>query len=192
MDDLRVGFEPGPGSAAALSLYGRLRPGWCGNLASGLASRDIDIVRGHAIAPAPGAWRARFTLRRTPGVDPTEAELRHMLETDPGAGFTSPLELLGFALERSETRGGSLRLDIEARDRVGFLASLLRRLAFYALFPVELDLDTLEGRARDRLWLRGAGGTVPRPRTQAALDASLAALVRAPEVTGAGGPAAER
>jgi hypothetical protein len=101
-----------------------------------------------------------------------------MLETDAGAGFATPLPLVGFALAPSPSRGGCLRLDVAGEDGVGFLAALLRRLAFHSLFPVELGLDTVGGQARDRLWLRGAGGTRPLPRAQLALRASLEALVR--------------
>ena len=68
-------------------------------------------------------------------------------------------------------------LEIEGEDRVGFLAALLRRMAYLSLFPVELELETSGGRALDRFWLRSAGDRAPSERARVALAASLEALV---------------
>ena len=54
----------------------------------------------------------------------------------------------------------------------------LHRLAYLALFPVELRLTTAGAQVRDRLWLRGGGDRVPPASAAAALAASLDALVQ--------------
>lgn len=169
--------------SASLRIEGPLRPGWCGSLATSLAARGIGIESGHAVTPAPGSWRAELELRCPPSWTAGSDEVTAMLGAETGAGFTTPIVLLAYRLEASIARGGCLVLDVEGEDRVGFLAALLRRLAYYSLFPVELRLRTSGGRVCDRLWLRGGGSCAPLPRTEKALAASLDALVRRPEPT---------
>lgn len=173
-----VALEHRERAPTTLGIEGRLRPGWCGSLATGLASRGVDIVRGHAVSVSAGVWRARFEL-----CCPDPAELRRdvlleMLESGGAVGFTSPIELLGYRLEDVSGPGTALRLDVRARDRVGLLAALLRRLAYYSLFPSELRLETFARVACDRLWLRAAGGATPPPQIRRTLVASLDALVK--------------
>lgn len=164
--------------ATWLRISGALRPGWCGGLASGLADRGIDIVRGGATNGGAGVWEAEFELRCPVGDRPTRTEVRHLVEGEASVAFNAPLALQRYQLAASPSHGGSLLLQVEGRDRVGFLAALLRRLAYYALFPIELRLDTVGKAVRDCLWLRGGGGEVPRPGTQTTLAAALEALLR--------------
>lgn len=178
MDGVELVLERRAVARQALRITGPLRPGWCGNLADGLAGRGVSIVRGNAVMVSAGSWRAEFELRCPPRRVPTREQLQRLLHAEARAGFTTPFELLDFRLEPSETRDGCLVLEVEGRDRVGFLAALLRRLAYFSLFPVELELDTAGQRVHDRLWLRGGGSCRPQPRTQQALAASLTALAR--------------
>ncbi|MGH0031076.1 MAG: hypothetical protein ACQGVC_14875 [Myxococcota bacterium] len=179
-DTLDVDWERSTDQRTVLRLAGGLRPGWCGKLATGLARRGIDIERGHARIVAAGRWEASFQLHCLPGSEPPGDEIVRSLNEDLRDGFMTPIVLDAFALRTSEARGGCLRLDVEAPDRLGFLAALLRRLAFFSLFPSEVEIETVGGRARDRLWLRAAGDRTPLPRTTAAVRASLEALVRKP------------
>lgn len=164
--------------SALVRLSGRMRPGWCGNLSSGLAGRGVDILRGHAASEGAGSWSAEFELRCPADVNLSPSSLCRLLEADATAGFASPIELARYRLETSPARGGCLFLEVEAPDRVGVLAALLRRLAYHALFPVELRLDSSGSRARDQLWLRAGGDRTPSRRIEVALAASLEALVR--------------
>jgi hypothetical protein len=69
-------------------------------------------------------------------------------------------------------------LKVEARDRTGFLASLLEQLAGFVLFPEELTIETFLNEARDVLWLSSVGGESPAPGIEASLRASLQACTR--------------
>lgn len=160
-----------------LRVAGRLRPGWCGNLAMGLAALDIDITRGHATSEGAGFWSAQLELLCPADDQPTREQIARLLESNGAAGFTLPLDLLSYGLAPSTRHGGCLLLELEAPNRVGFLAALLRRLAYFSLFPVELQLETSAGAARDRLWLRGGGDSLPAPRVAGALRVNLDALV---------------
>jgi hypothetical protein len=164
-----------------LKLAGRFPPGWCGNLAAGLARAGIAIESGRALSSAARGWRAELCLRAPGcGADPRQLDFGQLLETDAGAGFTTPIALLASRVGSSPRHGGCLTLAIEGEDRVGFLAALLRRLAYLSLFPVELELETRGGVAADLLWLRGAGGRQPCAGAARSLAASLGALVRRP------------
>ena len=156
-------------------LEGSLTPGWAGNLASGLATSQFSIERGEARAERGGIWAARFEVRRLAGAVPFESiDVAALAATDAGEGFATPLRLIGFTLEASVERGGCLVVGVSAHDSVGFLAALLRRLAFFSLFPIELRLETRTGRVDDQLWLRGAGDRTPSLRAQEALRRALA------------------
>jgi len=177
MGGVDIELERGERALALLHVSGHLRPGWCGNLATGLAGRGVDIVRGRATTLGDGVWNAEFELRCPRGGELPQEAVGRLLESESSRGIATPVELDRYRLERSGSRGGCLLLEVDAEDRCGFLAALLRRLAYFSLFPVELRLDTVDGAVRDRLWLRGGGDTVPKARTHTALTASLDALV---------------
>ena len=173
--DVRASVEAIGEGLHVLTVEGRLGPGWAGNLAAGLAERAISIERGEARASRLGLWSARFEVRPLARA-PTLAALDHvaLARTDAGRGFATPLRLDAYELDASDAYGGSLRLAVSAPDYVGFLAGLLRRLAYFALFPVALRLETQTDRVADELWLRGAGQRVPSANAHAALARALA------------------
>jgi hypothetical protein len=163
-----------------LQLDGPLPTGWAGNLAAGLARVGVSIDRGHARGAGAGLWSSRIEVVRTAGAaDPRALGIEALATTDSGAGFAAPIELDHFALLPSLEHGGTLQLRLEAADTMGFLAALLRRLAYFALFPVEMRLETRSGRIADEFWLCAGGSRAPSPATADALRAVLRSLVRA-------------
>lgn len=181
MEKLVTRVEPLGGARFALYLDGPLAPGWAGNLAAGLARDGVSIDCGHARGTGAGQWSARIEVVRTPGAtDPRSLDVAALATTDSGAGFATPIELDHFALHASLDHGGTLQLQIGAADAVGFLAALLRRLAYFALFPVELKLETQDTRIADELWLAAGGSRAPSTATVDALRSAMQALVRKP------------
>lgn len=175
---VRVAVEGIEGGLHRIELAGVLAPGWAGNLASGLAAQRISIVRGSALGGGAGAWSARFDVRRLPGApDPASLDVAEIARREAREGFSTPLRLARFAVEPSLAHRGSLRLVVEAADGVGFLAALLRRLAYFSLFPVEMRLDTTGERVRDELWLRAGGDRPPSTTVREALVHALGALL---------------
>jgi hypothetical protein len=179
IEKLAARVEPLGDARFALHLDGPLAPGWAGNLAAGLARAGISIDRGHAHAAGAGVWTARIEVVRRPGAeDPRSLDVAALAITDSGAGFATPIQLDHFALHTALDHGGTLQLRIGAADAVGFLAALLRRLAYFALFPVELKLETQEARIADELWLAAGGSRVPSVATADALRSAMQALVQ--------------
>lgn len=168
--NLHTRVEPLGEDRYRLALDGVLWPGWVGNLSSGLAARRLSILRGHAHGNRTGAWRASFELMRlADGDDPATLDWIAMARDEAREGFATPLRLERFDLESVLEHDGSLRLTVAAADRVGFLAALLRRLAYFSLFPVELRLETRGQRVLDELWLRSGGHRPPSSSTREAL-----------------------
>jgi len=177
-DELVVAWERKGTDRAKLRVSGSMRPGWCGKLATGFASRGIAISSGRASSVAAGSWRALFEVACSAEQEPAAAEVRRIIQAKNQPVFATPIVLIDYSMRKSESRGGCLELVVDGEDGVGFLAALLRRLAFLSLFPVELRLETRSDRVHDRLWLRSTGNRVPNSNTADALAARLDALVR--------------
>lgn len=160
-----------------VELRGRLPVGWAGQLASGLASRKMSIVRGWACERSGAQWESQFqVLLPADGPALTAATALWLASPDasaPQARMTD-LRLLHHRVERS---GSELLVEIEGIDQRGFLDRVLRLFALYGLFPCELRLETDRDRARDVFRLRGLQGRLPEPATTHAVAAHLLRLM---------------
>ena len=161
-----------------VELWGVMPLGWLGNFTRGCTRIGLDIVRGVARRGTARRWIADFELRESGDAqgDPIDflALAREPSESPPPVA----LEIQGFDLLRSSERIGSLELQVRAKDRVGFLASLLEHLVGFVLFPEEISIETFQGQARDALWLSSVGGQSPAPEIEGALRRSLVECVR--------------
>jgi len=175
--------EPGfevrrDGARFQLKLWGRLRPGWSGSLAEGLSQGRVSIVSGFARKLGAMRWLAELELEARPGAsDPLGLDYLELANRPLPSGWRTTIALDRYTLERSPKHGGSLYLELEGRDAVGFLGALLMRFAFLSLFPEEMRVETREGRAHDRFWLTGIGRSAPTEDARASLDAMLKGLV---------------
>jgi hypothetical protein len=162
-----------------LQLWGRLRPGWCGSLAEGLAQGGLSLVDGFARKIGPMRWLAEFGLdSRAATHDPLAVNYLELAARALPSGWRMPIDLHGYTLAASEKHGGSLYLEIRGADRVGFLGSLLTRFAYLSLFPEEMKIETREARVHDRFFLTGIGRTPPPSSMRDALELQLRSLVR--------------
>lgn len=173
------GFEIRRADAAfQLKLWGRLRPGWSGSLAEGLSQARVSVVSGFARKLGAMRWLAEFELEAKPGAsDPLALDYLELASRPLPSGWRTAIALDGYTLERSPRHGGSLFLELEGHDAVGFLGALLMRFAFLSLFPEEMRVETRDGRAHDRFWLTGIGRSAPSEDASASLDAMLKGLV---------------
>jgi hypothetical protein len=171
-------MQHGPGEAT-LQLDGVFMPGFVGSLAAGLAERGISIARGFAEANAFGEWEAELGLECTnDGEWPTPPELVRYADRDVRDYSAARVELSSGSASRVPDHGGSLLVIVEGADQLGFLASVLNRLAQVALYPVEIAVSTTAGRAADRFWLRAPGNREPRPDALHAVSLALHPVLR--------------
>jgi hypothetical protein len=169
--------------AARVELEGELPVGWLGNLASGLARRGVSIVRGSAERQGKG-WRAAFE------VVSDESQPTHPKDLDfvsfaleDGTDGSDPVTLESFVLNVPR-RSTAIELTVRGRDRRGFLAALLERLALLGLFPERISVETVHGSAADTFWLHSLGGSAPTARSIDALRQFLRGVTSSPSSPG--------
>lgn len=170
----RIAVEEQGGSSALLRFEGVFMPGWVGSLAAGLAKHGVSIVRGFAETNPFGDWEAELLVERGPeGVLPSNAEIIRLADHDVRDYSVPRVALSSGSASRVPDHGGSLLVIVEGEDQIGFLASILTRLAQVALFPVEIAVSTTKGRAADRLWLRAPGHREPTADALRAVSLAL-------------------
>ena len=141
-------------------LGGPFRGAWLAHLSGRLAAQRLSIDQIHARCEPDDIWIAELHLACLPGSsDPLGIDFPSLAE--PGDPTRTAFELTTYRLVDSDAYGGSLMLTLEAPDSLGLLGALLGSLSQLGLFPVELHIETREGRAYDSLWLAAAGGAPP-------------------------------
>jgi len=128
------------------------RPHWMIHLLGALAARQISVVSGFAYQEKFGLWKAGFNLDFTQSASALERLdfYSFVHESSDREGGKEPL-LSFFSVTR--TMDDLLELYLEGPDQIGFLSSILARVASLALFPVALNVETVDGRIRDRIVL---------------------------------------
>lgn len=158
-----------------LRLCGLLPAGWSGHLTLGLARAAIGIERGHA-RRTQGTWEAEFHLRPAhDGPDPASIDYTKLLGRRSSLATDVPVELTDY---RIQPLLGTIALEVEGVDCVGFLGSLLGRLAFLSLFPEEMKVETRGIHVHDSFRLRSLAGRAPSSEAPRALDRMLWELAR--------------
>lgn len=156
-----------------IRLEGPLGPAWIATLCAELAGRRLSIDRAHALRTVNQTWIAELNVIALAGAD-DPLTLPYVELAEAGApDARAPLSLLSYQIEETNAHGGTLNLTIEAEDGLGLLGSLLSQLAMLFLFPVEMHIETRNGRAYDSFWLGTVGATSPGPRVRDSLDRML-------------------
>jgi hypothetical protein len=149
---------PAPNSCYRLHLQGKFPPQWLAGLSCGLASRQINILQGHASKSGPSSWEASFLI--APPLPADKIEALDFLAMTQGRGTrpTAEPRLDGYQLVLQDN---TLLVEVKGTDSIGFLVALLNLFACYSLFPAQVDIDTPAGMVHDRFFLKGLGGTAP-------------------------------
>jgi hypothetical protein len=156
-----------------VSLQGRFLPGWLGEFSAGLADHRLSILTGSARRISPSVWQACFELDASAaGTKPDHIDFLALASSRSAAkGATPALETVRVVEEKD-----ALLVEVNGADQLGFLAGLLKRFAFYSLFPVELEVATAGGQISDRIRLKGVGGISPSAEAVDALRKGLQEL----------------
>ena len=159
-----------------LHIEGRFaHPHWISFLFSGLSQQKISIVSGRAEQNARLEWNARFDLDfRLSMAVPRNLDYVAMAEKNPPATDAEMPRLSKFEV-KGHARG--IEVLISGPDQVGFLGRLMRKLSLLALFPVEIDIDTVSGVISDRIVLQTIGGGAVSESVRTALGTLLRDLV---------------
>ena len=164
--------------AFRVRMGGPFPTAWLSILSTHLAERNVSIDHTHA-RHTDELWIAEFHLIALQGAPDLLSMDYIELALSAIAGSAGPFALDSYRLLESRDYGGTLMLTLEARDSLGLLGSLLSALAELDLYPLELHIETRNGRAYDSIWLARAGGSPPSARAVATtLDVLDAALTK--------------
>ena len=158
-------------------LQGFYRPAWLVGMCAGLAERGVSITRAHGTT-TDGWWQAELEILPPHGLDPHSIPYAQLAELMPDA-VPGSLQLERYSLTESPEHGGTLRLELEAEDNLGFLGRVLSLLAMLSLFPLAVQIETRSGRAHDCFWLSGVGKAVPTPQSRLVLERMLMSSTKA-------------
>lgn len=171
--------DEAPGGRFQVRVHGALTIGWAGRLASSLASRRLNVVRGAGARRDGHVWDVELLVEPLDrAVDPRALDyLALAQEGEAPAHLDGTGVVIDFCvLTRTAT---DLVVDVEAVDSLGFLDRILRVFALYGLSPRELKVETRGQRVRDQFRLQGAGGAVPSLQVCEAVGLRLRALAGA-------------
>lgn len=169
--DASAGCECSPdGALWRLCIWGWFPPDWCGNLSLHCYAARLSVVAAEALRVRASLWAGVFRLEPSArGASPRAHDFVHMARHRP-TGVATPVAISIESLRIEPVAGGrAARVQVWGPDRIGFLATVLDRMAFCGLHPQELSVRTTpDGRAEDRFVVQGVGGAPP---TSAALEA---------------------
>jgi hypothetical protein len=156
-----------------LCMNGRLhRPHWVVQLFAALSQLHVSVCSGYAAQEQKGEWRSKFVLdfsRST--ADPLQLDYRAFSELTASGDRTCDPKLTRFEITRRPDH--LLQVQVEGPDQMGFLATILSRIAILALFPTSIKIDLEEGQFRDAIVLRGFGDQGPSETASKTLDRML-------------------
>lgn len=155
-------------------LAGSLPIRWADYVLTALSIESISVVDGEA-EKKDGRWTVRLGVRALDR--PPSASLVLDALDNPRASYPPPCVLDQFFLDTDPSHGGTTRLELVAKDRIGFLAAILAELASLALFPVKFRITTELGYVRDQFWLKTLGGREPGYELLAALRRRCTSLL---------------
>ena len=160
-----------------LSLHGRLhRPHWVAQLFAALSHLHVSILSGYASQIKGGEWTSKFLLNfDNSSSDPNKLDYNALAEQPlPAERATTPKLTRFYLLRRADQL---IELRVEGPDQLGFLAAILGRVSGLALFPSELEIDTVGGNINDCIVLRGIADRGPSEAAFQSLDRMLKSFI---------------
>jgi hypothetical protein len=161
----------------ALQIWGPLEETWAAALGVGLFEAGMRVVRGYGRRLDGRVWLGEFELEALDDAeDPVGIDYLE-LAREPVELLAPPLVALArFHRSLTSKHGGSLFLEVRARDRLGFLGGLLAPIARLGLVPEEFHIDTLGLPVLDRFFLKQLDGAAPGREARRRLKGLLAQL----------------
>ncbi len=161
------------GGLYSIAIGGRLPYDWAGRLSSGLARSGVSILYVDAKRGERNIWRGRFDVEPLAGgLDPRRIDYPALMEREPPAPYEErwDLEIDKYRVGSPRDHAGALYVEIEGRDRPGFLGALLGHFASVTLFPYEMVIRTGNDTVNDVFILKCIGGAEPSAKIHETME----------------------
>lgn len=160
-----------------LRLWGPLPVGWAGNLSLHCYAAALGVEAGEAAQVASGRWAAVFRLRAEKEASPAGQDFLLMAGRRPRVAMAGADVVLDTVRVVPPAGASAARVLVGGPDRLGLLAWLLGRFAFFGLHPTRLSVRTTAGRAEDRFELAGPDGELTAAAALGGLEQTLRAHI---------------
>jgi hypothetical protein len=166
--------HPLPAGLCRIELSGNLPVGWAGSLAHGLSEKKVNILSGYAKRISVSTWQGEFV------VDPIhsasnipEIDFAGLVNDTAGRATAPRLSITTFIVKECFRANGSVYVEIDGHDQVGFLAAVLKKFASCGLYPWDFSILTKKNYVFDKFHLMGPAGVKASKGTLRSLEHKL-------------------
>lgn len=142
-----------------IEFSGILPLGWASSLAQGLANRKINILSGYARRTSISQWVGEITV--DPGralENVSDIDFTAIINEKP-ARVHNQIMLTDFSIRECFRANGSVYIEVEGKDQIGFLAGVLKIFLSCCLFPWDFTIKTEGNYIYDKFHLMGTSGS---------------------------------
>ena len=154
-----------------IEFSGNLPLGWAGSLACGLSDKKINILSGYAKRITVSTWEGELI------VDPVHSaskipdiDFESLVNEKTRRASAPHLSITTFIVKECLRRNGSVYVELNGHDQVGFLAAVLKRFASCGLYPWDFSILTRKNCIFDKFHLLGPAGVKASKGTVSSLE----------------------
>ena len=168
-----------PSGRYRLDFHGYLPLGWVGSLTQGLYDRKISIISGSAKRANMSQWNGEFIVEPLHSSAVTGIDFAKLVRDNAtGSVRTQDLSINAYSVKPCFKANGSIYIEMEGHDQIGFLAGIMKKFSSCGLFPWDFSVSTEDGRICDKFHLMGPGGLIVKKEIVRLLEVKLNELIR--------------
>ena len=166
--------HPLPAGLCKIEFSGNLPLGWAGSLAHGLSDKKINILSGYAKRITVSTWEGELVIDPVHSASNIpDVDFSGLLNKGMGRATALHLPITTFVVKECFRANGSVYVEINGHDQVGFLAAVLKRFASCGLYPWHFSILTKKNRVFDKFHLMGPAGVKASKGTMRSLEHKL-------------------
>jgi hypothetical protein len=163
-----------PSGLCKITFRGNLPLGWAGSLAHGLSDKKINILSGYAKRITVSTWEGELVIDPVhSAANIPDVDFSRLLNKGMDRATALQLPITTFIVKECFRENGSLYVEINGHDQVGFLAAVLKRFASCGLYPWHFSILTRKNNVYDKFHLMGPAGVKASKGTMSSLEHKL-------------------
>jgi hypothetical protein len=163
--------HPLPAGLCKIGFSGNLPLGWAGSLACGLSERKINILSGYAKRITVSTWEGELVADPIHSASSIpEIDFAGLVNARVNRATAPHLSITTFIVKECFRANGSVYVEINGHDQVGFLAAVLKRFASCGLYPWDFSILTRKNCIFDKFHLLGPAGVKASKGTVSSLE----------------------